>query len=153
MLSPAEILADRCILLDMQVKRRKGVIAELVNSLAAAGYVADPKEVTKRVLAREKEASTGVGHGAAIPHWLSPEIERTVMAFGRTVSGVHFGAIDGRPVRLFCLIVGPSDRPNDHLQLLSRLSRILHLKECIEALLSAKDKNEVRETFSREEST
>ena len=151
MLSPAEILDDRCILLDMQVKRKKKVIAELAKALAAAGYVADPKHVADNVLAREKTASTAVGHGAAIPHWLTAEADQTVMAFGRTVSGVHFGALDGKPARLFCLIIGPSDQPNEHLKLLSRLSRILRHDECIEALLTAHDKNEIRKIFSREE--
>ncbi|MBN1687068.1 MAG: PTS sugar transporter subunit IIA [Spirochaetales bacterium] len=153
MLSPAEILDDRCILLDLRVKRKKDVIAALVESLAAAGHIANAKQVTKNVLLREKTASTGVGHSAAIPHWLSVEIDKTVMAFGRTVFEVQFGAIDGKPVRLFCLIVGPADRPNEHLQLLSRLSRILRHEECIDALLAAEEKDEVRRIFSREEET
>lgn len=152
MLSPAEILDERCILLDMKARKKKDVIANLVESLASAGFIENPRKVTKLVLDREKSASTGIGHGAAIPHWLSPDMEQTVMAFGRTIAEIPFGAIDGKPVRLFCLIAGPSNRPNDHLQLLSRLSRILRHDECIEALLAAQEKEEIREIFSREES-
>ena len=125
MLSPAEILDERCVLFDIDAKRKKQVVEALVGSLGDIGVIDDPRRISRLVLDRERKASTGIGHGVAIPHWLSAEIPRTVMAFARTRRGVSYSAIDGRPVQLFFLILGSSDNPNEHLQLLSTMSRIL----------------------------
>ena len=148
MLSLAEILNDRCILLDIEEKKKKLVIAKLVGLVADTGIILDPKRIVKGVLDREKQASTGIGHGVAIPHLLADYIDTTIMAFGRTTNAVPFDAIDGQPVNVFFLILGPSGHPTDHLQLLSRLSRLLTHKEFIAELLQAKNAQEIRQKLA-----
>ncbi len=152
MLSLAALLDERRILLDMEAKRKKHVITALVDVIADAGMVDDPKLIAQYVLEREKRASTGIGRGVAIPHWLGEEISETVMAFGRTKTSVAFDAIDGMPVRLFFLMLGPAGRPTEHLQLLSRLSRILHNDRCVDRLLNAADPHQIRLILEEEES-
>lgn len=151
MLSPAEILDERCVLLDMNVRRKRKVVSRLVDALAEVGVITDPRETTREVLEREKRASAGIGRGVAIPHRLTDTVAQTVMAFGRTRDGVSFGAIDGRPVGLVFLILGPADRPNEHLQLLSRLSRLFHRDECVKRLLEARTAADVRSVLQQEE--
>ena len=48
----------------------EGVIRELVSLLVSAGSISDSvvDDLTKSLLAREKEGSTGIGGGVAIPH-------------------------------------------------------------------------------------
>jgi len=151
MLNLGEILDIRCVLLDVAAKKQKQIVSALVESIAGAGRIPEAKKFTKLVLEREKRASTGIGRGVAIPHWLGDDIDETVMAFARTTAGVPFDSIDGQPVRLFFLILGPSSRPTEHLQLLSRLSRILHNDECIDRLLSAQSPDEVQSVLEHEE--
>ncbi len=149
-LSLAELLDERCVLLDVKAKKKTKIIAALVNSVSDAGLIDDPDRITRLVLEREKRASTGIGKGAAIPHWLGEGIDRTIMAFARCATGISFGSIDGMPVRLLFLILGPAGYPNEHLQLLSRLSRILHSDSCIDKLLSAAEPHQIRQVLERE---
>ena len=151
MINVGEILDDRCVLLDISEKRKKHVVAALVNAVANAGFIENPSQVVRDVLERESKASTGIGRGVAIPHLLADGINTTVMAFARSRVGVPFDAIDGRPVRLFFLILGPQGFPGRHLQLLSRLSRLLHHEECLAGLLDAQSAGEVRSILSVEE--
>ena len=151
MLRLSEILDERCVLLDIDAKRKKQVIHLLVESIAGTGAIGDPELVAGLVLDREKQASTGIGHGIAIPHLLMADLARTVMAFARTRQGVRFGAIDGAAVRLIFLLLGPAGSPGDHLQLLSRMSRILQRGENIDALMHAADARQVLNALEREE--
>ena len=54
-------------------------------------------------------------------------VNKPLLAYGRHSAGVDFGAMDGQPVRHFFLLCSPNVR--EHLQLLARLSRILHKVE------------------------
>jgi PTS system nitrogen regulatory IIA component len=56
---------------------------------------------------RESLGSTGIGEGVAIPHGKMPGIDRLIAAFGRSRGGVQFASLDGKPARLFFLVVAP----------------------------------------------
>ncbi len=93
---------------------------------------------------REELHSTGIGDGVAFPHArtaLSGLVSRPVIVFGRHAQGIPFGAIDGRPVRLFFLLVTTS--VTQHLQILARISRLLHAPSIRQRLLDAQRPDEV----------
>jgi PTS system nitrogen regulatory IIA component len=46
-------------------------------------------------------------------------------AFGRHTAGVEFESLDGKPTRLFFLLVAPEDSVGQHLKALARVSRLL----------------------------
>ncbi len=89
---------------------------------------ADREDLLERLLQREELASTGVGHGIALPHprvpveWAPPEGMVTVC---RLAGEVDFQALDGRPVSI--LFVMLSRGAPFHLKLLSQLS--FHLRD------------------------
>jgi nitrogen PTS system EIIA component len=79
------------------------------------------------MLARESEASTGVGKGIAIPHVRSPLVfagEAPAIALCFLEQPIDFGAIDQQPVTTLFVMMTPTVQV--HLQLLSRLSVALH---------------------------
>lgn len=99
------------------------VLEELVGLVARAGLTNAPMELLRLLRERERLCSTGLEHGVAIPHprLAVPGLVRsTVIAYGRSLSGIDFGAIDGAPTRLFFLVCATRD--SDHLKILARLS-------------------------------
>ncbi len=109
----------------MTATTREGAIRELVGLVDAAGLCMDAQELSRRVLDRERLCSTGLQHGVAIPHpgqAVPGLIRRTVIAFGRSLPGVDFGAIDGQPSRLFFLVCASYN--GDHLKILARLAHL-----------------------------
>ena len=62
-------------------------------------------------------------------------LAESLVVFGRTGSGVPFGALDGRTTDLFFLVCCTDERT--HLQVLARLCRILRNDEVLEALRAA----------------
>lgn len=78
-------------------------------------------------LAREASASTAIGDGIAIPHVRNPivlHVSGPAVTLAFLAHPVDFGALDGRPVQALFAIISPTAR--SHLQLLSRLSFVLH---------------------------
>jgi len=124
-ISITELLSPECIKLELKEKRKKKVILELSKLLEQAGKVNDAKALSKKVIQREAMASTGIGHGIAIPHCLTDMVDQTVMAFGICRQGIAFDAADNRPVKLIFLLAGPPSATSEHLKLLSKLSRLL----------------------------
>lgn len=84
--------------------------------------------------------STGFESGVAIPHPRNPLPEaygQSVIAFGRTFSGIPFGAPKRQLTDIFFLVLCRDSRT--HLHVLSRLGRIIQLPGFLDELRSADD--------------
>ncbi len=95
------------------------------------------------LLGRERLGSTALGRNVALPHtrYVVRGVTKSQIIFGRHPDGIDYGAPDGAPVRLFFLLVSPD--VSQHLQILSRLSRVLRNAALVEQLTSAATPQEV----------
>lgn len=110
--------------------RTKGeVLRELVQIVAAENAGADAEAILASVLEREGVLSTGIGGGIAIPHGKTPQVPRLTLVAGVAREGIDFDALDGMPVRLFFLLVGPESASGAHVKTLSRISRLLRRED------------------------
>ncbi len=146
-----KLIRPDCVSLDIQAKRKPDIIRELVEVLQQAGAIKDVDAVTEAALEREQLTTTGIGGGIAIPHCMSPDVEQTVMAFGRRTAGAKFDSVDRKPVQLFFLMVGPPGSHSEHLRLLSKLARLLHDSDLKTGLLEAETPDEVVRLFKERE--
>jgi mannitol/fructose-specific phosphotransferase system IIA component (Ntr-type) len=125
----ADFVCFEAIIPELKAKDRDGVIAELISALDRAGRLGKAKcqDIIKAVIKREKEASTGVGKGVAVPHVKYPEIEDVVAAVGQSGAGVDFSSLDKQPVYSVILIISPADNPDKHLQAMENVFK--HLQQ------------------------
>ncbi|KGO98808.1 PTS sugar transporter subunit IIA [Novilysobacter defluvii] len=72
--------------------------------------------------ARERLASTAIGHGVAIPHARVDGLEQSRGAFLRLSPPVDFGAADGEPVDLVLAMAVPRHAMQGHLELLAEVA-------------------------------
>lgn len=102
--------------------------------------------LTQILMERERLGSTGIGHGVAIPHGKTPDLDHSMVVFGRSVEGVDFGAIDSQPVHLFFMLAAPeASHAGLHLQALARISRLVKDPLFRSALLEAADADAIWE--------
>jgi len=104
---------------------RDGALKEVVDHLPIDDE--DREMVLEIMLAREAQASTGVGRGIAIPHARAPLVfagRPAAIALCFLDHPVPFNAIDAQPVTTVFAMITPTI--HSHLQLLSRLSLALH---------------------------
>jgi mannitol/fructose-specific phosphotransferase system IIA component (Ntr-type) len=113
----------------------------------------DPEQILEAVREREKVLSTGIGNGVAIPHGKSSSVGQLTLAAGVAPRGVDFEALDGKPVQLFFLLVGPESAAGDHVKALSRIARLLQRDSFRTRLASAAHPDEFYAIVSEAETT
>jgi PTS system nitrogen regulatory IIA component len=111
----------------------------------------DPLALQKVLEEREMLASTAIGDGIAIPHGKLDTVERLVGALGRSVPGLAFDSIDGKPTHLVFLLVAPSNSAGIHLKALARLSRLFRDASFRQRLLDADGTAAIYETIVEED--
>jgi mannitol/fructose-specific phosphotransferase system IIA component (Ntr-type) len=131
-----ELLSPDRVVVPLQAADRQSAIAALTRMLAGlAGAGHD--EVLNAVMERESVQSTGIGFGVAIPHGRCGAVHELTMVAGVSAEPVPFDSIDGEPVRLFFLIVGPEASAGLHVKILSRIARLVRRDTVRQQLLEA----------------
>jgi nitrogen PTS system EIIA component len=128
---------------ELDADDREAVLRAMSDRLEQRRVIESSEELYDRLLEREQLGSTGVGAGVAIPHCKLKELSRVVLAIGITRQGVDFGAIDAKPVRLFFLVVSPTDAPAVHLQVLAAISRWLKEDSHASRVLELRDRQAI----------
>lgn len=132
------------------------IIEVLENIISELPFLrkADHKMILEEMLNREELASTGIGDGIAIPHTrerLDLGLEEIYISVAFLKRRINFNAIDGKLV--FVLFIIFTNKTNDHLMVLSRISRVLKDNKIIE-ILSEKNKDlNLLKTISQIEQT
>jgi fructose-specific phosphotransferase system IIA component len=120
-----ELLSPERIKIPLASSTKDEILGELVEVVGRNAAVRDLDEVLRAVREREDVLSTGIGSGVAIPHGKSAGINELTLVAGVRPEGVDFEALDGKPVSLFFLLVGPESAAGQHVKALSRISRLL----------------------------
>lgn len=128
---------------DLAATDRAQVLRAFADRIAASGMVRDAEMLYKRLAEREQLGSTGIGGGIAIPHCKVDGLKQGLVAVGRVREGIDFGAADGQPVRLFFLVLSPSQSPAEHLQALAAISRWIKAGGRAQALLEQPGAEEI----------
>jgi PTS system nitrogen regulatory IIA component len=137
----------------LQDTAKKEALRALVQVLPLPVGI-DREQLLSLFLAREASASTAVGDGIAIPHVRNPivlHVDRPMVTLAFLKRPVEFGALDGKPVHVFFSIVSPTTR--EHLQLLSRLSFVLHDPILRQTVMRQAPPHEILDEIRRVEAT
>jgi Kef-type K+ transport system membrane component KefB/mannitol/fructose-specific phosphotransferase system IIA component (Ntr-type) len=100
-------------------KTMEAVIAELIDLLVAAGHLTDHQSALDAVLKREAAMSTGLKDGLACPHARTPAVQGLVCAVGVKSDGIDFHSADGKPSRIFTLVLCPEDATSPYLEFMA----------------------------------
>jgi mannitol/fructose-specific phosphotransferase system IIA component (Ntr-type) len=146
-----ELLTLDRIRIPLEAQTKDDLLRELVTVVAGDIDESDQDEVLRAVREREAVLSTGIGHGVAIPHGKSSVVDRLRMAAGRVAEPMDFDALDGQPVSLFFLLVGPESAAGPHIKALSRISRLVRRDEVRERLVAARSAQEFLEALQEGE--
>ena len=117
-----DYLDDSATVPNLQGPTRWEVIDELCASLSGRAHDPALAECGTAVRAREELIGTGTGEGVAIPHARLPGLERPVLVFGRSMTGVEWAAPDGRPVHLVFLLLTPEREHGQQVRILAAIA-------------------------------
>lgn len=147
-------LADAITMERVLVEMRSHSKGEALDELAALVTGPRPElqaEVRRVLTERERLASTAIGDEVAIPHGKLPEVEVLTMGLARSSGGLEFESVDGRPTRLFFVLLAPENETGLHLKALARISRLCKEPIFRGRLLQAASASEMYDVLCRED--
>ena len=124
-----DLLSIDSIEIGSSYKDKDELLKNAVKLMCRSGIINNEKEYLNSVLKREKESTTGVGNGIAIPHGRCKAVDKAGLAAIVLNKPVEYEALDNKPVELLFLIAAPEDKGNVHLEILSKLAMMLMDRE------------------------
>ena len=131
-------------------KDKPDVLRELVQILKDAGKIDDFGTVLKAVQQREDDQSTGLEEGIAVPHGKTTAVSTLQLAIGIAPQGIDFDSLDGKPTKLFFLLVAAPNQSGPHVQALAEVAKLARSKAFCQALVNAEDAHQVVELMKEE---
>ncbi len=147
----SDILTENLIQIPIQHFEKKAILEEMIDLAHASGKVRNRDQVLQAVVERENMMSTGIGNGVAIPHGKSAGMDDLLVALGITSQDVNFDSLDGKPVRIVFLLIGPETASSLHIKMLSRISRLLNQAVFRQKLIEAKSSSDAMRIIVQEE--
>src|SRR5438105_3516417 len=134
-----DFLRPELVIAELASSAKPDVLAEMAAHLAKNQPGVDPQVLQRVLEERELLASTAIGDGIAIPHGKLESVSQLVGTLGRSVSGLEFDSIDGKPTHLVFMLVAPASSTGVHLKALARLSRLFRDSLFRQRLVEAAD--------------
>jgi len=146
-----ELMDKDLIIPQLSSKTKKEVLKELVDCIVRKEKEVESNELLRVLLEREELGSTGIGDGIAIPHGKVKKIKKLIVSFGRSIEGVDFQSMDGKPTHLIFLLIAPENSAGIHLKALARISRLLKDGRFRKNLMEANTPQEIYDLIVQED--
>jgi fructose-specific phosphotransferase system IIA component len=141
-----KILDKSSISCDLKGNTKMEILDELVTQLEQSGNVTDRAKVLSDIQARENIMTTGLEKGIAIPHAKTDGVSDICIAIGIKKEGIDYTSLDGKPSKIFVMIVSPKKSEAPQMQIMSSLGGILSKNGTIEKILAVDTPEAVMET-------
>lgn len=145
----SELIQEKNLIAHLEAVDRPQAYRKMLEHLAAKSVI--PKDLIdsseKALQAREEKMTTAMGGGFAIPHATIPKLKQLATLFARCPAGVDCQAMDGKPVKLFFLILVPADQAQVHLQTLATVAKFFNRRGIKNKILEAKEAAEILQLF------
>ena len=140
---------DRVVI--MNSEHKENALRAIADVLSHAPEVKNHDELEKEIFHREELMSTGIGFGVGVPHVRLDSVSNLAMAVGVSRTDIaDYGSLDGKPVRIICMIAAGRYQHARYIKLLAEISSILKEDSVRDELLSAPDAASVFDIMVRE---
>ncbi len=123
------------------------IIEEMVEIIHEANQGLDKNALLQAVWKREKQMSTGMTNGIAIPHGKTAAVNELYAAVSVSRYPVDFDSIDKKPARIFIMTISPESHTGPHLQFLAEVSHLLEGEDLRNKMLAVHSEAELLRIF------
>lgn len=135
---------QKSILVDISANNKEDVFKLISREAIDRGYVEDSNLLLEALNNRENEGTTGMMDGFAIPHAKSNTIKMPALVIFKLTKGVDWNSMDGKKIDfVISLLIPEEEKATTHLQLLSKVARLLMKEEVKKLLKESKTTSEI----------
>lgn len=140
----SEVFTRQHIKINVDLQDKEAYLGYIARFAIELGIGKDEQGVYEGLLQREKEFSTDLGCGIAIPHTKSDYITKPAILVLKPQKKFAWGGGNEEDVRMIISILSLNEQEgHDHLNLLASLARKLVDEEFKQALLTARNEEEI----------
>lgn len=121
-----EILRLSCVKIPLEGKDKKTITTELAELLEKSDMLHNKQAFIDTILAHDQQRQVGVGSGIAVSHVRCRDVKKLVAAIGITREPVEYGSSDGKPVKIFAMLVSPPNEIRHFMHALGRFTELLY---------------------------
>ncbi|MBN2184012.1 MAG: PTS sugar transporter subunit IIA [Candidatus Krumholzibacteriota bacterium] len=138
-----DFIRPECINTDLDGEDKGEIIEELVQLMGESNPEADTDRIYEAVMARERDGSTGLELGVAIPHAKCDAVGKLSIVIGISRNGVDFDSLDGNPAHLFFLMIAPTSESGPHVQAIAKIVKMIKIDSFRKQLLKASGSEDI----------
>ena len=144
-----ELFYEELFIKNFEAKNKKEALKSLSQILEQKDFVNSSKDALKGFLAREKQFSTGIGFGFAIPHIRIDAVKKPSILFAKSDNGIEWKSMDKNKVNYIFMISIPmsAEAGNDHMAALGELSRSFMKEEFRNKVSEINSVDELKKLF------
>ncbi|WP_066195419.1 fructose-specific PTS transporter subunit EIIC [Gracilibacillus timonensis] len=140
-----QLLESKQIFLQEKLNSKDDVLHFIADKAVALNIADNANEVYTGLQKREQEGSTGMENGIAIPHVASSSVREAKLIVVRLEQGMDWPALDEQPTTFVISILVPEGNSNEHLDILSNLSRRLVNQDFVDTLKQSQSEQKIKE--------
>jgi mannitol/fructose-specific phosphotransferase system IIA component (Ntr-type) len=113
------------------------IIEVLLDILEETGRLQDRSLAVKDIANNRAQTSFGMQHGIAIPHARTLAVDDLAACIATTTDGIDCSSVDGKPSRIFIMVLSPPAQLGMHVRFLSEIGGIMKHRRVRNDLLQA----------------
>ncbi|MFQ5632133.1 MAG: PTS sugar transporter subunit IIA [bacterium] len=130
-------------MLKWRQRQKEEFLGNFVLLLEKSGNVLHHRKLLKDFVHRERQASTALSSGVAVPHVRTRFVREAMIGFARSQEGLDFDALDNQPSHLFFIIVSPSHIGDLHIKIYKQIAEIFSFSNAFDELMAVDAPGEV----------
>jgi PTS system fructose-specific IIC component/PTS system nitrogen regulatory IIA component len=138
----SELFPPEFIKIGLEAEDKDEVFEELADAFCQASHLNIREDILDAVRERERKMSTGIQKGIAVPHGKSNAVDQVYGMLGISRQGIDYDALDGEPVYLLFMVIGPQSSTEKHLRILKRLAELLENPQFFTDLAAQNDSSQ-----------
>jgi CBS domain containing-hemolysin-like protein/mannitol/fructose-specific phosphotransferase system IIA component len=142
----ADTLSAGRVVFDVRAPDIFAAISQILGRLDAAELPLPREKIIRAVHDRERDISTYLGHGIAVPHARFEGLDRPILVFAQSAEGVPVAGNQER-IHIFFLLLTPLSTPILQVRLLARIAGLMQSDYVVERLRDTRDPNELLEVI------
>ncbi|GLS25424.1 PTS sugar transporter subunit IIA [Marinibactrum halimedae] len=133
----SSLIAPNRVVCGLEGGSKKRTLELIATHIASSLPTLEGEEIFRRLMARERLGSTGIGQGIAIPHCRLENCTGSIGALFKLKTPLPFDAIDDAPVDLIFALIVPEEANDSHLQTLRSLAELFSNTNYLQGLRKA----------------
>jgi len=137
-------IIEHCLVLDTETAVSVDELFSMISSALADRLKMNKSAIRDLLIAREKETSTVIGHGVAIPHIIIEGSNQFDILLVRSQDGIQFSE-NGQKIHTVFVLIGTRDERNFHLRALAAIAQVCQSPSFLKKWLKARNKESLRD--------